>query len=195
MRSPVGKLGLSILMVRRVVVFSAVYASQVQAALAKPDASFAYVPPLIWLQVLFAWSLISASIPSFKAFMQPFDKIQERECMPNFTRTQKIGPHLLMGPHRSSIAASVPTNPRRSAKSQPSTEKSQMSIGRLRLDDVEAEVTITASPGTPKRRRSLESWGSQPGAILKDVGWEVTHHAPGSSLVSLKHSRVGLVTV
>ncbi|GAB7356354.1 hypothetical protein MBLNU459_g7143t1 [Dothideomycetes sp. NU459] len=119
------------------------------------DVGFAYLSPVIWIQVLLAWSLFSASIPAFRAFMQPFDTVHSEIDGQTYSggRSHNNGAYLMMGPMK------MPKNARNIL--QPTGLETQISV---------AAKKHKHQHSGPERT----SWASQEGIIRKNVVWNIT---------------------
>jgi hypothetical protein len=134
-----------------------------------PDKAFAYVLPLLWTQIVIGWSLISASIPSFRAFMQPFAMVQDHEHSISPLRSQNNGAYMMMGPGKSAARSKGGSNMMlRSDESK--------NIGRLRLDDSQSDAVIESVPAGKRSEEagSVDSWHSRADIIRRDVRWEIS---------------------
>lgn len=145
---------------------------QVRNSTLASHSGFTYVKPFVWLQIWLAWSVFTASVPSFKAFMNPFDTVNAHHNDSNFRsdRADNNGQYLMMGRMK----------PQSNSKSAMNVTARSFGAGMgvMRQDNVETEATI--SHGHKHRRGShdaisIKSGSSQEDIIRKDVVWEVTH--------------------
>lgn len=59
------------------------------------DRGLAIVQPVVWLQVTLLWSMVTASLPSFRPLVSPFDTVMEDS--PNHSEPRSNGAVLIMG--------------------------------------------------------------------------------------------------
>jgi len=83
-----------------VVGFSITHLRRLSRTVDAEDKGFSFISPAIWIQIWLAWSLVSASIPSFRAFMNPFDNISvaKTDDSHSASRSELNGAYLMMGP-------------------------------------------------------------------------------------------------
>ncbi|KAI4734649.1 hypothetical protein E4T50_14837 [Aureobasidium sp. EXF-12298] len=138
-----------------VVGFSAEHLRRLSLTVGAEDKGFSFIAPAIWIQIWLAWSLVSASIPSFRSFMKPFDNISiaKTDDSHSASRSELNGAYLMMGPlksnHRSHIA---------SARS--------------------ASLGTRTSVHHAHRDRGVDenqSISSETGIIRKEVEWVISH--------------------
>lgn len=147
----------------RVIAFSVLHMQRLSQAVRASDKGFSFIPPAILIQIWLAWSLVSASIPSFRSFMSPFDNITiaKTDDSHSALRNEVTGAYLLMGPikshHRNQIAPARSPSQGLSLSSRLGTRTSVHHEHRDRgLDE-------------------NQSISSQTGIIRKDVEWEISH--------------------
>jgi len=149
----------SVLTSVRVVGFSAEHLRRLSRTVDAEDKGLSFIPPAIWIQIWLAWSLISASIPSFRSFMKPFDNISiaKTDDTHSASRSEVNGAYLLMGPLKSN-------------------HRSHIASGRS------ASLGTRTSVHHAHRDRGVEenqSISSQTGIIRKEVEWVISHdHEP-----------------
>ncbi|KAF2224201.1 hypothetical protein BDZ85DRAFT_260565 [Elsinoe ampelina] len=70
------KIAVTISFVPRValVIPAALHAASIKNTASAEDVAFAHVDQAVWLQTMLAWSLLTCSIPSFKAALRPFER-------------------------------------------------------------------------------------------------------------------------
>ncbi|KAG9589186.1 hypothetical protein KCU86_g2392, partial [Aureobasidium melanogenum] len=142
-----------------VIGFSIMHMRRLSQTVRAEDKGFSFIPPAIYIQIWLAWSLVSASIPSFRSFMSPFDNITvaKTDDSHSASRNEVTGAYLLMGPikphHRNHIM------PARSA-SQGLSLNSKLG---------------TRTSVHHEQRDENQSISSQTGIIRKDVEWEISH--------------------
>lgn len=126
------------------------------------DPSFAYIIPIAWQQVTLGWSLISASIPSFRAFIKPLEDANyggtNVSTASGQLYSQYTGAYLMMGPERSDASTSGGKHKRNIMKLRP--EKPQVTS---RVESV------------PEEQRSVRSNDSREDIIRKGTGWRVDY--------------------
>jgi hypothetical protein len=139
--------------------FSIAHLRHISEVAVAPDRGLSFVAPAIWIQIWLAWSLVSASIPSFRAFINPFDKIEvtRQDDSYNASRSEVNGAYLMMGPlpksgHRSHVVSVRSEN-----------QGNTGMVGRASGHHQESR----------DENQSMESWHSQTGIIRKDVEWEI----------------------
>lgn len=149
------------------VAFTLVHAQRIIQSHAATNKALSYISVIIWLQVTLAWSLMSASIPTFKTFMQPFDAIGENKQFSNGLRSELNGAYLMMGREK----------PKGSSQGKSANTAHSSALGRIRGDRVDAQATI----GTMHRGSVVgvldddsASQHSQADIIRKVVQWEIT---------------------
>lgn len=59
------------------------------------DRGIAIVQPVVWLQITLLWSMVTASLPSFRPLVSPFDTVMEES--PNHSDPGSNGAVLIMG--------------------------------------------------------------------------------------------------
>ncbi|THZ76048.1 hypothetical protein D6C85_02512 [Aureobasidium pullulans] len=154
-----------------VVGFSITHLRRLSRTVDAEDKGFSFISPAIWIQIWLAWSLVSASIPSFRAFMNPFDNISvaKTDDSHSASRSELNGAYLMMGPiskpsHRNHGAPARSASQGMSLSSKLGTRTSVHHESRDRGVD---------------EARSMESWHSRSGIIRKEVEWEIRHdHEP-----------------
>ena len=139
----------------RVVGFSAEHLRRLSRTVEAEDKGLSFIPPAIWIQIWLAWSLISASIPSFRSFMKPFDNISiaKTDDTHSASRSEANGAYLLMGPLKSN-------------------HRSHIASGRS------ASLGTRTSVHHAHRDRGVDetqSISSQTGIIRKEVEWVISH--------------------
>lgn len=132
-----------------------------------------YITPMIWIQLLLGASLISASLPSFKAFMRPFEKdMVPRDCTriaSHSKQTSAYGAYLMMGPDKSMDASRANVSPANTSWRTPARAGADISTGTLRLDPVYTCASIGTEPRTASLvGDSIGSCCSQDGIFRKD---------------------------
>ncbi|OBW64624.1 MAG: Uncharacterized protein AUREO_053090 [Aureobasidium pullulans] len=154
-----------------VIGFSITHLRRLSRTVDAEDKGFSFISPAIWIQIWLAWSLVSASIPSFRAFMNPFDNISvaKTDDSHSASRSELNGAYLMMGPiskpsHRNHGASARSASQGMSLSSKLGTRTSVHHESRDRGVD---------------EARSMESWHSRSGIIRKEVEWEIRHdHEP-----------------
>ncbi|KAI5239652.1 hypothetical protein E4T43_06630 [Aureobasidium subglaciale] len=147
----------------RVVGFSIAHLRRLSLTVGAKDKGFAFIPPAIWIQIWLAWSLVSASIPSFRSFMSPFDNITvaKTDDSHSASRSEANGAYLMMGPikssHRNNIASARSASQGISLSSKLGTRTSVHHESRDRATDENQSIS------------------SQTGIIRKEVEWEIRH--------------------
>ncbi|KEQ93655.1 hypothetical protein AUEXF2481DRAFT_6721 [Aureobasidium subglaciale EXF-2481] len=150
-----------------VVGFSIAHLRRLSLTVGAKDKGFAFIPPAIWIQIWLAWSLVSASIPSFRSFMSPFDNITvaKTDDSHSASRSEANGAYLMMGPikssHRNNVASARSASQGISLSSKLGTRTSVHHESRDRATDENQSIS------------------SQTGIIRKEVEWEIRHdHEP-----------------
>ncbi|KAK4997693.1 hypothetical protein LTR66_002923 [Elasticomyces elasticus] len=139
-----------------------------QSSLSETDTGLAVVSPLAWLQIDIAWSLIAASIPSFKAFMKPFDNVSATnpDRSANLSHSQSRSDGLFMGPVK-------PTK-----KTDSKAGFAEPQVLELRPDNVESQSAVHHCSRRPSlNMNSVGSSASQEHIIRREVDWEVRYEA------------------
>ncbi|KAK4990804.1 hypothetical protein LTR66_006706 [Elasticomyces elasticus] len=150
------------------VIFSVVHVTKLQSSLSETDAGLAVVSPLAWLQIEIAWSLIAASIPSFKAFMKPFDNVSATnpDRSANLSHSQSRSDGLFMGPVK-------PTK-----KTDSKAGFAEPQVLELRPDNVESQSAVHHCSRRPSlNMNSVGSSALQEHIIRREVDWEVRYEA------------------
>jgi hypothetical protein len=142
--------------------FSAEHLRRLSQTVGAEDSGFSFVPPAIWIQIWLAWSLISASIPSFRSFMKPFDNISITKTDDTYSasRSEVNGAYLLMGPLKSN-------------------HRSHIASARSVSQGVNSDLGTRTSVHHAHRDRGVDenqSISSETGIIRKEVQWEVITH-------------------
>ncbi|CAD0082702.1 unnamed protein product [Aureobasidium vineae] len=150
-----------------VVGFSVTHLRRLSQTIGAQDKGFSFIPPVIWIQIWLAWSLVSASIPSFRSFMNPLENITiaKTDDSHSASRSEVNGAYLLMGPiksyHRSHIASARSASQGLSLNSKLGTRTSVHHAHRDQGVDENSSIS------------------SQTGIIRKEVEWQITHdHDP-----------------
>jgi hypothetical protein len=141
--------------------FSAEHLRRLSQTVGAADRGFSFVPPAIWIQIWLAWSLISASIPSFRSFMKPFDNISIAKTDDTYSasRSEVNGAYLLMGPLKSN-------------------HRTHIASARSISQGVNSDLGTRTSVHHAHRDRGVDeaqSISSETGIIRKDVEWVITH--------------------
>jgi hypothetical protein len=63
----------------------------------KGDRGLAVVEPIVWLQILLLWSMVTASLPSFRPLVSPFQTVMEDSSDRSRSNLQCAGAALVMG--------------------------------------------------------------------------------------------------
>lgn len=155
----------SVLTSLRVVAFSAEHLRRLSQTVGAEDKGLSFIPPAIWIQVWLGWSLISASIPSFRSFMKPFDNISIAKTDDTYSasRSEVNGAYLMMGPLKSN-------------------HRSNMASARSGSQGLNSDLGTRTSVHHARRDRGVDenqSISSETGIIRKDVQWAISHdHEP-----------------
>lgn len=149
------------------IVFTTIHAIAVARTNAAADRAFSYVSVIVWIQILLAWSLISASIPSFKAFMHPFDAVSDEGTYGGATRSQVNGSYLMMGKQKPKGSSQL-----RSGRSDKSAASADM---RMRPDVEGNKAVISAAHRRSVAEDEHDSLHSQADIIRRDVQWNVSY--------------------
>lgn len=156
------------------IAFTAIHSVYIERAREASDRAFAYVDVVLWIQILIAWSLISASIPSFKAFMNPFDAIADEGMFANNSgpRSDINGAYLMMGRANPNKGASG----NRSNMRDKSGNSNSSGLGRLRPEKVEQRATVsTQQRSSAAEDEESDSLHSQADIIRRDVRWDISY--------------------
>ncbi|THW70162.1 hypothetical protein D6D19_07993 [Aureobasidium pullulans] len=154
-----------------VVGFSITHLRRLSRTVDAEDKGFSFISPGIWIQIWLAWSLVSASIPSFRAFMNPFDNISvaKTDDSHSASRSELNGAYLMMG------SISKPSHRNHGASARSASQGMSLSSKLGTRTSVHHE---SRDRGVDEAR-SMESWHSRSGIIRKEVEWEIRHdHEP-----------------
>lgn len=130
---------------------AALHAANVQATGRATDVAFAHVNQALWLQTMLAWSLLTCSIPSFKAALRPFERGGGAYSTSTDRHYDEAAGNLFVGrsykttvskggkasSHRASQRIKIPASKRAAIRSSMTGERPQLS------DQIQVDVDIT----------------------------------------------------
>ncbi|KAH0340825.1 hypothetical protein KCU81_g6669, partial [Aureobasidium melanogenum] len=137
------------------------------------DRGLAIVQPVVWLQVTLLWSMVTASLPSFRPLISPFDTVMEDS--PNHSEPRSNGAVLIMGTDKEGNppATLSVSNPSRLPQIEPvKSAGSQTGAFRGRNE------TIVEGPKKKLFRLSKKEEDIELGIIQHISSVEVTYEEP-----------------